>query len=159
MLLVAYGGRGLASRLRTDGPRLRFAAGVVIGLVALGIAFNLDSRFQTALPGYTEALQKHIEETSSARKQLAKVTGTNARARKAAPAPAAAPGHLSLPDYGVAPPLTPGGQWFNSQPLTLTGLRGKVVLVDFWTYSCINCLRTLPHLESWYRGLPARRAS
>ena len=43
------------------------------------------------------------------------------------------------------------------KPLTLAGLRGKVVLVDFWTYSCINCLRTLPHLESWYRDLPPRR--
>jgi thiol-disulfide isomerase/thioredoxin len=42
-----------------------------------------------------------------------------------------------------------GGRWFNSSPLTLDELKGKVVLVDFWTYSCINCLRTLPHLEAW----------
>src|SRR5439155_13741805 len=55
-----------------------------------------------------------------------------------------------LPDYGVAPPLHAGGVWINSKPFTLAQLRGKVVLVDFWTYSCINCLRTLPHLESWY---------
>jgi thiol-disulfide isomerase/thioredoxin len=56
-----------------------------------------------------------------------------------------------LPDYGAAPALVAGGDWINSKPLTLKQLRGKVVLVDFWTYSCINCLRTLPHLESWYR--------
>ena len=49
-----------------------------------------------------------------------------------------------------APALVPGGAWFNSKPLTIAGLRGKVVLVDFWTYSCINCLRTLPHLKAWY---------
>ena len=46
----------------------------------------------------------------------------------------------------------PAGDWFNSPPLTLAALRGKVVLIDFWTYSCINCLRTLPHLEAWYRA-------
>ena len=66
MLLIALGGRQLAGRLRTQGPRVRFASGVVIGLVALAIAFNLDSRFQTALPGYTQALQSHIEETATA---------------------------------------------------------------------------------------------
>jgi thiol-disulfide isomerase/thioredoxin len=49
-----------------------------------------------------------------------------------------------------SPPIVAGGQWFNSKPLTLSSLRGRVVLLDFWTYSCINCLRTLPHLEAWY---------
>lgn len=49
----------------------------------------------------------------------------------------------------AAPSLQGGGEWLNSPPLTLAGLRGKVVLVDFWTYSCINCLRTLPYLRAW----------
>ncbi len=49
-----------------------------------------------------------------------------------------------------APKLDGGIQWFNSKPLTLQELKGKVVLVDFWTYSCINCIRTLPHIKSWY---------
>jgi thiol-disulfide isomerase/thioredoxin len=56
----------------------------------------------------------------------------------------------SLPDYGVAPSLHADGPWINSPPRTLQQLRGKVVLIDFWTYSCINCLRTLPHLKAWY---------
>ena len=43
-----------------------------------------------------------------------------------------------------------GGRWLNSEPFTLESRRGKVVLVDFWTYSCINCIRTLPHLKSWH---------
>lgn len=47
------------------------------------------------------------------------------------------------------PPLAGATQWFNSPPLTSESLRGKVVLVDFWTYSCINCLRTLPYLKAW----------
>ena len=52
----------------------------------------------------------------------------------------------------------PGGDWFNTEPVTLKQLRGKVVLIDFWTYSCINCLRTLPHLEGLGRGVPRPRA-
>ncbi len=49
-----------------------------------------------------------------------------------------------------APPIFPSGVWINSKPLTLEDLRGKVVLLDFWTYSCVNCIRTLPWLKSWY---------
>jgi cytochrome c biogenesis protein CcdA/thiol-disulfide isomerase/thioredoxin len=48
-----------------------------------------------------------------------------------------------------APPLAGATQWLNSPPLALSRLTGKVVLVDFWTYSCINCLRTLPYLKAW----------
>ena len=56
-----------------------------------------------------------------------------------------------LPDYGAAPPLARStARGSTREPLTLAQLRGKVVLIDFWTYSCINCLRTLPHLKAWY---------
>ncbi|MFT3721541.1 cytochrome c biogenesis protein DipZ [Pseudorhodoferax sp.] len=54
-----------------------------------------------------------------------------------------------LPDAGLAPPLDGATQWFNSAPLAAGQLRGKVVLVDFWTYSCINCLRALPYVQAW----------
>lgn len=63
-------------------------------------------------------------------------------------APALATG-ASLYDHGAAPEFTGIERWLNSPPLTLEGLRGKVVLVDFWTYSCINCIRTLPHVNRW----------
>jgi len=66
----------------------------------------------------------------------------------AAPHVAAAP-RASLHDHGAAPEFTGIEQWLNSPPLTMAGLRGQVVLVDFWTYSCINCLRTLPHVNRW----------
>jgi thiol-disulfide isomerase/thioredoxin len=56
-----------------------------------------------------------------------------------------------LPRPYQAPALKQNEHWFNSQPLTLQGLKGKVVLIDFWTYSCINCLRTLPHITAWDR--------
>jgi thiol-disulfide isomerase/thioredoxin len=61
------------------------------------------------------------------------------------------PGTAKLPDFGEAPDFLAIDQWINSKPLTIRQLRGKVVLVDFWTYSCINCLRTLPHVEAWDR--------
>ena len=48
--------------------------------------------------------------------------------------------------------------WMNSPPLTLAGLRGKVVLVDFWTYSCINCIRSIPYVEQWYQNVSERWA-
>jgi thiol-disulfide isomerase/thioredoxin len=66
----------------------------------------------------------------------------------AAPHAATAP-RASLHDHGAAPEFTGIEQWLNSPPLTMAGLRGQVVLVDFWTYSCINCVRTLPHVNRW----------
>ena len=58
---------------------------------------------------------------------------------------------LALPDEGIAPSLGGATQWLNSKPLSGQDLRGKVVLVDFWTYSCINCQRELPHVQAWYQ--------
>jgi thiol-disulfide isomerase/thioredoxin len=54
-----------------------------------------------------------------------------------------------LGDFGTAPEFVGIDQWLNSEPLTMQGLRGKVVLVDFWTYSCINCVRTFPYVTAW----------
>jgi cytochrome c biogenesis protein CcdA/thiol-disulfide isomerase/thioredoxin len=133
MLAVALGGRTVAARLRV--PALRQAAGVLIAAAAVVIALGLDTRFQTALPGYTDALQTKVES-------------------KAAGDLLAPKSHLQ--DFGAAPDFTKIDGWINSQPLTLQQLRGKVVLIDFWTYSCINCLRTLPHLESWYAAYHAK---
>lgn len=63
----------------------------------------------------------------------------------------AAGAEATLPDGPLAPDFTGGGTWLNSEPLTLSGLRGKVVLVDFWTYSCINCRNTLPAVQGWWQ--------
>ena len=59
---------------------------------------------------------------------------------------------MPLDDIGTAPEFIDTQDWFNTpgdKPLTMKGLRGKVVLIDFWTYSCINCIRTLPYLNAW----------
>ncbi len=158
MLLIAFGGHKAAGRLRAHANGLRIASGVMIAAVALAITFNLDTRFQTALPGYTSALQG-LEDSKAAKKELAKIQGGNRKllddpTTTTTPAPVSpGPGASNLPILAnQAPPIVAGGQWFNSRPLTVAGLRGKVVLIDFWTYSCINCLRTVPHLEAWYQA-------
>lgn len=68
---------------------------------------------------------------------------SNAMTRTAATEPA------PLPVEGQLASLDGAVQWLNSPPLTAEALRGKVVLIDFWTYSCINCLRTLPYVKAW----------
>ncbi|RQS68165.1 cytochrome c biogenesis protein DipZ [Burkholderia sp. Bp8963] len=81
--------------------------------------------------------------------------GAMMRAADTSPQPAAQPMHAAasaaaaLPVEGTLPALDGAVQWLNSPPLTVASLRGKVVLVDFWTYSCINCLRTLPYIQAW----------
>jgi cytochrome c biogenesis protein CcdA/thiol-disulfide isomerase/thioredoxin len=149
MLLIARGGREMAARIRAHAARLRIASGAVIALVAIGLVFHLDDRLAQLTPGYTTFLQDKIEQSSAAKRELAKVRG-GGEVLTAKPKTGG-----GLPDFGVAPPLHADGEWINTKPLTLQQLRGKVVLIDFWTYSCINCLRTLPHLKSWdatYRG-------
>ena len=178
--------------LRRHLPVVRQVAGVVLGVATLAIAFNWLGGFQRDVPGYTTALEDHIESTGSACDQLRQLSGehenqfaaTNARleGKKATCAATdqgnSQSGHLAagttttstapgasqkpaafmanktnLPDLGHAPDFTGITAWFNTpgdQALSLKGLRGKVVLVDFWTYSCINCQRALPHVEGWY---------
>ena len=59
-------------------------------------------------------------------------------------------GDAMLRNFGKSPELTNTGRWINSEPLKIGELQGSVVLIDFWTYSCINCIRTLPYLKSWH---------
>ncbi len=187
---------------RSHLPRVRMVAGVVLGITTLAIALNWLAPLQRDVPGYTNALEDHIESTNSACLQLQHLSGehqnqfaaANARleGKKASCANtdagqsqsgrlaagkttttttttttgSAAPATTSpqkpavfmanktnLPALGRAPNFTGITAWFNTpgnQPLSLSQLRGKVVLVDFWTYSCINCQRALPHVEGWY---------
>ncbi len=66
------------------------------------------------------------------------------------PTPPGAPRDIGGDVGNQAPELMGTQEWINSGPLTLEELRGKVVLIDFWTYTCVNCLRTLPYLQQWY---------
>jgi cytochrome c biogenesis protein CcdA/thiol-disulfide isomerase/thioredoxin len=146
MLLVAFGGRSVMSALRPHAHRIRQGLGIAVGLTALAIALNVDRHFQTAIPGYTEALQSKVEQSDQAQRELRKLRGSTREQAASS----------SLRDFGQAPELAGLSTWINSDPLTLRKLRGKVVLVDFWTYSCINCLRTLPHVKAWDRAYRKR---
>ena len=148
MLAIAIGGQRLSTGLRvlrTHAATTRRIAGVVVGATALAIALGADTRFTTALPGYSQTLQNQVERSASAQKELRKLRGGGealAASANASRAPA-------------APAFRKIGLWLNTpggKPASIAGYRGKVVLVDFWTYSCINCLRTLPHLEAWDRA-------
>jgi cytochrome c biogenesis protein CcdA/thiol-disulfide isomerase/thioredoxin len=132
--------RGLnTTALRRRAPLVRKALGGAIVAVAVIMALGLDTRLQTKVPGYTRALQG-LEESAVAASRIDDLVGGGHGAARETE---------GLDDFGVAPEFAGISEWFNSAPLTLDALRGKVVLIDFWTYSCINCLRTLPYLTRW----------
>jgi len=157
--LVLYalmlGGRKLASRLRTWQAQVQLAIGaLMVGTAAL-MAAELDIRFQTAiaddLPGFLVNPTSGIEESDALADDLASLRGGN-RAREGGAEEAAA--GVELPVYGQAPDFVATQEWFNTggQALSIPELttgQGKVVLIDFWTYTCINCIRTLPYLKAW----------
>ena len=143
LLVLAIGSQRLASGMQTvrgHAHALRRGAGVVVALTAVAIVLHAPERLATSVPGYTQAVQERIERSSSAQRELAKLNGTSMTRAQVDAARADAPEIQGI------------GTWINTshdKPLTVAGLRGRVVLVDFWTYSCINCLRTLPRLEAW----------
>jgi cytochrome c biogenesis protein CcdA/thiol-disulfide isomerase/thioredoxin len=154
LLFFALLGQRLAGRMhliRSRAAVARRVIGVVLIGTALVIGLNLTNGLQRAVPGYTDTLQSHIETGGSAKQALAGVTGESTTGALASCTDASP----VLQQCGNAPPLSGISQWLNTpggSALTISGLRGRVVLVDFWTYSCINCQRTLPHLEAWNRS-------
>jgi len=154
LYVLMIGGRRLTRRLSGQSGRLQLATGAVMVLVALLMLGDYDLRFQTAiandLPGLLVNPSKGLEESAAAQERLADLRGDrqpDARLRRHS---AGAP----LPVLGAAPDFAGTQRWFNTasgRPLTLSKLRGHPVLVDFWTYTCINCIRTLPYLKAWDR--------
>ncbi len=153
MLGVIYGGRKVFDKvpwLTKNTEKIQKAFGVIMIITAVAIQLNLDRRFQTYIltkfPQYGAGLTQ-IEDVPIVQEQLKQLDKE--------PIDQSNRGKPSLDvmedDLQKAPELRPGGEWFNTEPLTLDELRGKVVLIDFWTYSCINCIRTLPFLKSWHQ--------
>ncbi len=147
LLAIALGGRRVLAPLRRAGPqRVQQALGAVLLLTAVVLAIGLDTQFETALARHTSdiTVTAGLERSAAVQNRLGTLHGGSRT-----PFPA---GNAGLPDLGAAPDFTGTQGWFNTagdKPLTLASLRGRVVLVDFWTYTCINCLRTLPFLEAW----------
>jgi cytochrome c biogenesis protein CcdA/thiol-disulfide isomerase/thioredoxin len=159
MLILAQGSRRVATSFRTHARTVRIAAGVVMAAAAVVISTHWAEGLQKEVPGYVASIQRAIEGNHAARNQLARLQGRAGGQHFARAQPTQLASRLvkvPLGDYGAAPNFHGISRWLNSKPLSIGSLRGHVVLVDFWTYSCINCLRTLPHLEQWYRAYRSR---
>ncbi len=153
LLIVALAGSELVQRvkvLRQRGPLVRQLSGVVLIVMALAIGSNMFAGLQRDIPGYTNALQSAVEGSSSVRQQLSSLTGNSHSSLAKCNDKTTA-----LVNCGKAPAIRGISAWLNTpggKPLELSKLRGEVVLIDFWTYSCINCQRALPHVEAWYKA-------
>lgn len=141
MGVIAWLGQRATDRfrwLRQHAQRLQQTFGVIILVLAVMMIFNLDQRVQTSLvttlPRWLPSLQSFEEHAMTNTSAIPPSTRTSSQYR----------------DYGLAPELQGITGWINSSPETLADLRGHVVMVKFWTYSCINCIRTLPYVQAWY---------
>src|SRR5271165_873070 len=175
LLALTLGGRRLFDRVRRAGrgPQLQRVLGVIMILTALAILTNLDVNFDqfvaqhipnvnlTAGLECSSTVTSRLHQISGRQPKFAPANGSAACGSSATKVHIAAAGasqaaliedaHM-LPDLGAAPEFTETQRWFNTpqnKPLSLSSLHGRVVLVDFWTYTCINCIRTLPYLKAW----------
>ena len=177
MLVYGLGGRAILQRIRkvAKGYVVERALGVVLLVTGVVMVFNLDVRFEetlagSSLPAFLVDPTRALENSNAVQNRLASLRPVSrfvthqreaSATRQASAVPVstaygvAIPGVQvpKLPDLGAAPDFTDTQRWFNTpgnRPLSLAGLRGHVVLVDFWTYTCINCIRTLPFLKGLY---------
>lgn len=123
MFIILAGGR----KFIPTTPQIQKIFGALMVAVAVAMFFNLDRKFETwvltVFPNYGTGLTK-IESNAFVAPQLSSM--------------------------GMAPEISGEQMWFNTKPLLLSALKGKVVMIDFWTYTCINCIRTLPYTKAWY---------
>lgn len=175
LLIFALAGRGVAERVkafRTRQRAIRVGAGVVVLGLAVALAFNATDGIQRAIPDYTASLDQSLQSGSSGvSSALQDASGSGSSGSTGGSGVSAGDGSLAtcqgeaqytvaktLRDCGAAPALTGLTGWFNTaddKPVTLASLRGKVVLVDFWAYSCINCQRAIAHVEQWSKTYSA----
>lgn len=152
MFLIILGGQNALKRvpwLTANTGKIQKLFGILMILTAIGIYNNVDRKFQTfvlnTFPQYGAGLTR-FEDNENIKRQIENLNGSQTNSREVGK-----PMFEILGTKGPkAPELIPGGVWFNSEPLTLKQLKGKVVVIDFWTYSCINCQRTMPYLRKWW---------
>jgi cytochrome c biogenesis protein CcdA/thiol-disulfide isomerase/thioredoxin len=156
-IALLIGGRVFAAMKRSLGAgewiRKGIGAAMLLGVLAisLGLDTGVLARISTIATG---GIEQKLVDRFAGNGSSASAAGNKAVA--SAPAPGsngavvrAAEQAEPLPVEGELPSLSGAVQWLNSPPLTVQGLRGKVVVIDFWTYSCINCLRALPYVQAW----------
>lgn len=148
LLGFALAGRRLAERLSTfrrHQRRIRTIAGVVVIGLAVALTFHVTDAIQRAVPDYTAALNKDLPAANPPGHPGNGDLAACQQTAESQPAPA-------LATCGPAPALAGISGWLNSPGLDLAALKGKVVLVDFWAYSCINCQRAIAHVNAWYEA-------
>jgi cytochrome c biogenesis protein CcdA/thiol-disulfide isomerase/thioredoxin len=149
LALLGQRAGGQLARVRSGGATVRRISGAVLVATAFLFTTDIPTQLAVSAPGYVSAIQG-VERAHSIAGDLRHLTASAAN-NPSAVAAGKSPG--TLRDYGPAPDFAGITKWINtpgSRPLSLSGLKGKVVLVDFWTYSCVNCIRTLPYLKAWY---------
>ncbi len=153
LLFFALAGRRVAERVQAFRRRqreIRIAAGVVTILLAVALVFNLPAVLQRAIPDYTASLQEKVGGGNEVRQQLNLGGAAN---EQNAGLSNCTDGATELENCGTAPDIKGITDWLNTPggaQVDLKSLHGKVVLIDFWAYSCINCQRSIPHVVGWY---------
>lgn len=157
MLVIAYGGQVLTTKIKgivKYSHLLQQIFGVILILLAGAIYFQYDTVIQAKLvekfpglgTGVEKSLVNSLTEQDTSTKQNNILNPANSQLKNIE--------KINLQNYGPAPEFAGISTWLNlpddKQSLNLQELRGKVVLVDFWTYTCINCIRTLPYVTKWY---------
>jgi cytochrome c biogenesis protein CcdA/thiol-disulfide isomerase/thioredoxin len=141
LLLIGYGGQAAVHSVRSIARYsgvIKQVAGVLLILTAIALHLRAFEKLQIFLLDHTSFgdIGTRIEEylfSSDASASLSSSAST-----------------MQLPKLTRAPELSQTGEWFNAEPFTLADMKGKVVLIDFWTYSCINCIRTLPYIQGYW---------
>jgi cytochrome c biogenesis protein CcdA/thiol-disulfide isomerase/thioredoxin len=151
-------GRRFTDRLKPIQGRIQMAMGAVMIVVAIAMTANLDTKFQSTiaddLPDFLVNPTESLEQSDAVASELQDVRGGGGHELASEGGGEQALAGRKLPVVGPAGEFTDTQQWFNTpddQPLSIAELNaeGKTVLVDFWTYTCINCIRTLPYVKAW----------
>ena len=150
MLLVAFLGQKLVARLKwLSNPKGFFKR--ILGIIFIIVGLMIITGYEKKLEQYI--LEKGFFDVTKLEQQILKNTelkNSNSKQTTEKTQNQNSTTSSTLPILGSAPEISGITSWINSAPLTLEQLKGKVVIVDFWTFSCINCIRTLPHVQGWY---------
>lgn len=153
LLFFALAGQRVAERVgtfRRHQRRIRVIGGIVMLAFAVALVFNVPAKLQRAIPDYTSSLQDKVVASEEIQEKLDLGGLVNEQNRELSNC---SNGATALESCGTAPDIKGITGWLNTPggaPVNLKSLRGKVVLVDFWAYSCINCQRAIPHVVDWY---------
>ncbi|QRY53964.1 cytochrome c biogenesis protein DipZ [Mycolicibacterium septicum] len=148
LLVFALAGRRVVERVnafRRQQRKIRLIGGIVMLVFAVALAADVPAKLQRAIPDYTSGLQDRVAGAGEVQERLSP-TGSGQL-------PDCPEGAEELQNCGAAPDITGIAGWLNTPdgaPVDLKSLRGRVVLIDFWAYSCINCQRAIPHVVDWY---------